>query len=191
MVGQRILYIRVSSQDQNTARQERDGIDRTFIDRASGKDTARPALTEMLGFAREGDTVYVSSMDRLARNLDDLRRIVALLTERGVRVEFLKEALVFTGEDNPMAKLMLSIMGAVAEMERSLILSRQREGIEKARERGVYKSRKPSLTPEQVELLREQAAVGTPKARLARTFGICRETVYAYLREGNATKVLL
>src|SRR5690348_6830062 len=102
----RVGYVRVSSIDQNTVRQL-DGIavDRTFTDRASGKDTSRPKLDELLAFVRDGDTVIVHSMDRLARNLDDLRRLVRTLTAKSVRVEFVKESLVFTGEDSPMANL--------------------------------------------------------------------------------------
>jgi DNA invertase Pin-like site-specific DNA recombinase len=176
-------YIRVSTIDQNTDRQL-DGItiERTFTDKASGKDSTRPALEEMLSFVREGDTVVVHSMDRLARNLDDLRRLVRLLTDKGVRVEFVKESLVFTGEDSPMANLLLSVMGAFAEFERALILERQREGIAAAKARGAYKGRKPSLTPDQADQLRARAAAGESKAALAREFGVSRETVYAHLR---------
>ena len=97
-------------------------------DKASGKDAKRPKLEEMLRFVRKGDVVVVHSMDRLARNLDDLRRIVKNLTDRGIRVQFLKESLTFTGEDSPMANLLLSMLGAVAEFERSLIKERQRRG---------------------------------------------------------------
>ena len=112
MTGKRIGYVRVSSVDQNTDRQL-DGviIDRVFTDKASGKDIKRPQFAEMMKFAREGDTVICHSMDRLARNLDDLRRIVKELTGCGVTVEFVKERLVFTGEDSPMATLLLSVMG--------------------------------------------------------------------------------
>src|SRR6185437_8961257 len=100
MTGQRIGYIRVSSLGQHTERQlEGVQLDRTFTDKVSGKDTNRPKLQELLEFAREGDTVVVHSMDRLARNLDDLRRLVRLLTQKGVAVEFLHEHLTFTGED--------------------------------------------------------------------------------------------
>ena len=130
MAGQRIGYIRVSTLDQQTERQL-DGIalDQTFTDKASGKDTKRPQLELMLRFARRGDTVVVHSMDRLARNLDDLRRIVHTLTGKGVRIEFVKEQLTFTGEDSPMSNLLLSVMGAFAQFERELIRERQREGI--------------------------------------------------------------
>ena len=186
----RVGYVRVSSLEQNTVRQL-DGVDveRTFTDRASGKDTVRPKLAEMLAFVREGDTVLVHSMDRLARNLEDLRGLVRALTGKGVRVEFVKESLVFTGEDSPMATLLLSVMGAFAEFERALILERQREGIAAARQRGAYPGRKPALTTGQARELRERAAAGERKSALAAEFGISRETVYSYLRTASATGV--
>ncbi len=183
MFGQRIGYIRVSSLDQNEERQL-EGIElaKTFIDKASGKDAKRPQLDLLLSFVRIGDTVVVHSMDRLARNLDDLRRIVQTLTNKGVRIEFLKEHLTFTGEDSPMANLMLSVMGAFAEFERALIRERQREGIALAKKRGVYKGRKKSLSEAEVANLREQLTAGMSKAKVAREFGISRETVYQYLK---------
>jgi DNA invertase Pin-like site-specific DNA recombinase len=183
MVGQRIGYVRVSALDQNERRQL-DGqvLDRVFTDKASGTDTSRPELTELLRFTRDGDTVVVHSMDRLARNLDDLRALVQGLTRKGVRVEFLKESLVFTGEDSPMANLMLSVMGAFAEFERSLIRERQREGIALAKQRGAYKGRKKTLTPDRAAELVQRADSGVSKVVLARDYGISRETVYQYLR---------
>jgi DNA invertase Pin-like site-specific DNA recombinase len=100
MKGQRIGYVRVSTFDQNVDRQlEGPALDRIFTDKASGKDVNRPQLDAMLTFAREGDTVVVHSMDRLARNLDDLRKLVQSLTKRGIRIEFVKESLTFSGED--------------------------------------------------------------------------------------------
>ena len=184
----RVGYKRVSTVDQNTVRQL-DGVEveRIFSDRASGKDTTRPKLDEMIAFVRDGDTVLVHSMDRLARNLDDLRRLVRTLTGKGVRVEFIKEGLTFTGEDSPMATLLLSVMGAFAEFERALILERQREGIAAAKQRGVYTGRKLALTTEQAQQLRERAAAGEKKSALAREFGISRETVYSYLRPAAVT----
>ena len=146
MRGQRIGYVRVSSFDQNPERQlDQVQVDKLFTDKASGKDTQRPQLDALLSFAREGDTVVVHSMDRLARNLDDLRRLVQTLTKRGIRIEFVKECLSFTGEDSPMANLLLSVMGAFAELERALIGERQREGIALAKQRGVYRGRKKAL----------------------------------------------
>ena len=183
MQGHRVGYVRVSSFDQNPERQlEHLEVGKVFTDKASGKDTKRPELDALLSFVREGDTVVVHSMDRLARNLDDLRRIVHKLTERGVRIEFVKESLNFTGEDSPMANLMLSVMGAFAEFERALIHERQREGIALAKQRGAYRGRKKSLSPEQVSELRQRAAAREQKTKLAREFGISRETLYQYLR---------
>ena len=186
VAGQRIGYVRVSTLDQNEKRQL-DGLvlDRVFTDKASGRDTTRPELTELLRFARNGDTVVVHSMDRLAHNLDDLRSLVQTLTSKGVRVEFVKESLVFTGEDSPMANLMLSVMGAFAEFERSLIRERQREGIALAKQRGAYRGRKKTLTPERAAELVQRAVNGIPKSVLASEYGISRETVYQYLRQAR------
>jgi len=183
MNGQRIGYVRVSSLDQNPDRQlEQIPVDRTFTDKASGKDVARPQLDALLRFARDGDTVVVHSMDRLARNLDDLRQIVRSLTGRGIRVEFVKEGLTFTGEDAPMATLLLSVMGAFAEFERALIRERQREGIALAKRRGAYRGRRKALSVEQRAELRARVALGEGKAAVARGYGISRETLYQYLR---------
>lgn len=179
--GMRIGYIRVSSLDQNESRQL-DGlqVDRVFTDKCSGKDTKRPQLQAALSHLREGDVLIIHSMDRLARNLDDLRKIVSELTAKGVVVEFTKEHLTFTGEDSAMSKLLLSVMGAFAEFERALIKERQREGIALAKLKGVYKGRKPSLTSEQVQALRARVKAGEKRAALAREFGISRETLYSY-----------
>ncbi len=181
--GHRVGYIRVSTLDQNMIRQL-DGIqlDRIFTDKASGRNRERAALEEMIAYVRSGDTVVVHSMDRLARNLDDLRDMVQTLTNRGVQVEFVKESLCFTGDDSAMSNLLLSVMGAFAEFERSLIKERQREGISLAKQRGAYKGRKPSLTPEQVDELRARIEAGENKAVVARSFDISRETLYKYCR---------
>lgn len=186
MNGQRVGYIRVSSFDQNPERQlEQELLDRMFTDKASGKDTQRPQLDALLAFVRDGDTVVVHSMDRLARNLDDLRRIVQGLTRRGVCIEFAKERLRFTGDDSPMATLMLSVMGAFAEFERALLRERQREGIAVAKRRGVYRGRKKALSAAEVTELQQRVAGGEPKAQVARAFGISRETLYQYLRRAD------
>ncbi|EIU1413003.1 recombinase family protein [Pseudomonas kunmingensis] len=183
MHGQRIGYIRVSTLDQNPDRQlEGIQVSKVFIDKASGKDTQRPQLEALLSYVREGDTLVVHSMDRLARNLDDLRRMVQQLTGRGVRIEFVKESLAFTGEDSPMANLLLSVMGAFAEFERALIRERQREGISLAKQRGVYRGRKKALSGCRLEELRRRVEAREPKAALAREFGISRATLYEYLR---------
>ena len=175
-------YCRVSSLDQNTERQL-DGIklDKVFTDKASGKDTNRPQLQAALEYLRDGDLFMVHSMDRLARSLDDLRRIVKELTEKGVQVQFVKEGLTFTGDDKPMSNLLLSMLGAVAEFERSMIRERQREGIELAKKKGVYKGRKPSLTAAQVAEIRKRVRAGEKKSRLAAEFRISRQTLYSAL----------
>jgi DNA invertase Pin-like site-specific DNA recombinase len=180
--GQVVGYRRVSSVDQNEARQlEGIELDKIFTDKASGKDTKRPQLERALESLREGDVLVVHSMDRLARNLDDLRRIVLNLSKRGVNVQFMKESLTFTGEENAMAQMLLSVMGAFAEFERSLIRERQREGIALAKKAGIYKGRKPSLCVEEAKHLRERAAKGENRAALAREFGISRAALYVYL----------
>jgi DNA invertase Pin-like site-specific DNA recombinase len=178
----RVGYIRVSAIDQNTERQL-DGVqlDKVFTDKASGKDTARPQLKTALDYLREGDLLLVHSMDRLARNLDDLRKIVLDLTKRGVHVQFVKENLTFTGEDSPMSNLLLSLLGAVAEFERSMIRERQREGIALAKKAGVYKGRKPSLTSIQIAEIRRRVKAGEQKTGLADEYRISRQTLYSAL----------
>lgn len=183
MTGQRVGYVRVSSLDQNEERQlESVELDRKFIDKLSGKDVHRPQLQEMLAYVRDGDTLIVHSLDRLARNLADLLNLVEQLTVKGVTVEFVKEHLSFSGNDDPMSKLLLSVLGAFAEFERQLIRQRQREGIELAKRKGVYKGRKPALTKAQALEIRERAAQGESKAALARAYAVSRDTIYQYLR---------
>lgn len=182
--GQRIGYVRVSTLDQSTERQL-DGLelDRVFTDKASGKDVQRPQLQAALGYLRDGDTLYVHSLDRMARNAEDLLRLVRELTERGVAVEFVKNKMTFAGgTTDPMATLMLTMLAGFAAFERDLIRERQREGIALAKAKGVYKGRRRALKPEEARELREQAHAGIPKADLARAYGISRETVYQYLR---------
>ena len=177
--GQIVGYVRVSTADQNTDRQL-DGIelDEVFTDHASGKDTNRPQLQAMLNHVREGDEVVVHSMDRLARSLVDLRRTVDELTAKGVRVRFVKEGLTFGDTSDPCAMLMLSVMGAVAEFERALLLERQREGIAVAKTKGVYKGRVPSLTDDQAAAVARRMAEGESASALAREYGVSRATVY-------------
>ena len=182
--GQRVAYRRVSTLDQNTARQL-DGLafDREFTDKASGKDTARPALQEALAYLRTGDRLIVHSMDRLCRNLGDLRQIVESLTSRGVAVEFVKEAMVFTNESTPMAQFMLNIMGSFAELERAMILSRQREGVAIAKAKGIYKGRSPAIRANngKEEKLLQAQAQGLGVADMARAVGVSRQTIYTWL----------
>lgn len=178
----RIGYIRVSTIDQNTARQlEGVPVDKSFTDKISGKSTVgRVQLEQMMDFAREGDTVVVHSLDRLARNLDDLRKIVRTLTDNGVRVEFVKEGLTFTGDDEPMSHLLMSMLGAFAEFQRSLILEAQREGIAIAKQQGKYRGRQYKLSEDQARELVDRANRGENKSDLAAEYEISRQTVYDY-----------
>ncbi len=184
MNGQTVGYVRISSLDQNAERQLEDvELDYKFMEKLSDKNTERPELQRMLAYVRQGDKLVVHSLDRLARNLADLLSLVKQLNDKGVEVHFLKENLVFNGNNKtPMSMLMLSMLGAFAEFERSLIRERQREGIEIAKKKGVYKGRKPSLNKMQADELRQRAVAGEPKSALARAYGISRETVYQYLR---------
>lgn len=178
--GQTVGYVRVSTVDQNTVRQL-DGLvlDKVFTDKASGKDTRRPELHECLDYIRDGDTLVVHSMDRLARSLKDLLDIVGDLVGRGVTVRFVKENLTFTADtSDPYAHFQMQILGAVAELERSILLERQREGIAIAKAKGVYKGRKPALTAEQIAVVLPRLAAGESATDLAKEFGVSRATVY-------------
>ena len=183
--GQLVGYLRVSSLDQKELRQlEGIPLDKRFVDKASGKDLHRPQLEQLTNYVREGDTVVCHAMDRLARNLDDLRKVVLGFTERGIHIRFEKENLTFTGEDSPMSHLLLSVMGAFAQFERDLIRERQREGIALAKLRkGAYTGRKHSLTTAQAKELRRRVATGESKTALARELGISRQTLYRYVEE--------
>ncbi len=180
--GQRIGYQRVSTVEQSTDRQlEGVEVHRTFRDKVSGKDTNRPQFQEAMAYLRDGDTLVVHSMDRLARNAEDLLRTVRELGERGVTVQFIKENLTFSsGADDHMAKVMLGMLAVFAEFERSLIRERQKEGIALAKSKGVYKGREVALTAEQADALREELKNGGKPAELARKYGISRSTVYNY-----------
>jgi len=179
---QTVGYIRVSTTDQNESRQL-DGkeLDLKFIDKASGKDTDRPELNKLIVHAREGDTVLVHSMDRLARNLGDLKRIVKELTDKKVTVTFVKESLTFTDEGSAMSNMMLNVMGAFAEFERSLIKERQREGIAIAKKNNVYKGRKQAMTDNQIKDIQRKALASKNKVELAKELGISRQTLYTYI----------
>lgn len=187
--GKAIGYVRVSSVDQNTARQLEDvALDRVFEDKASGSAADnRKALQDCLGYLRDGDVLHVHSIDRLARNLLDLQKIVEDLTGRGVGVVFHKENLAFTGEGgDPMQMLMLQMMGAFAQFERAMIRERQREGIAAAKAAGKPLGRRASLTPGQVAEVRARRAAGETAISLAKAYGVSRATLYQYLTENAA-----
>ena len=167
----KIGYTRVSTLDQKTARQLVGlPLDRVFEEKASGKNIGdRPVLQEMLSYIREGDDLYVHSMDRLARNLEDLLRLVTMITEKGVTLHFVKENLIFEAKAkaSPFNKLLLGLLGAVSQFERELILERQREGIALAKARGAYKGRKRKVTKTLIEQAKEEIESGMSATAVA------------------------
>lgn len=182
MAGKNIGYIRVSSIDQNEHRQLIDiKCDKIFTEKKSGKDTNRPKLQELIEYVRDDDIVHVHSLDRLARNLDDLRKTVKTLTDKGVSIRFHKENLTFTGEDSPMSTLLLSVIGSFAEFERALIKERQAEGIALAKKAGKYKGRKKALNEDQLIEIKSLLQLKVPKAEIARRFNVARKTLYGAL----------
>jgi DNA invertase Pin-like site-specific DNA recombinase len=191
--GQVVGYIRVSSVEQNEARQI-EGLrqalgrdpDRTFTDKLSGKDRDRPALQEMLAYVRDGDRLIVHSIDRLTRSLGDLEKTVEQLMAKGVTVEFVKENLRFTStNEDPFATLQRQLLGSFAQFERSIIRERQREGIDLAKRRGVYKGRAPALKGEDKVMLLARAKAGESHAALMTEFRVSKATFYRYLAASN------
>ena len=178
-----VAYRRVSTADQNLDRQTFPDAERIFEEKASGADHNRPALSEMIAFVREGDAVQVHSLDRLGRDMRDLLDLVETLNDKGVTVAFLSENLTFKAgpgaEDDPLARLQLQMMAAFAQFERAIIRKRQREGIEKAKQRGAYRGRKPSIDPAQVKALK---AEGLGASEIAKRLGIGRASVYRILQ---------
>lgn len=180
-------YIRVSTLDQNADRQHialnAAHVEKIYEDHISGANTDRAQFQAMMQFLREGDELVVLSLDRLARNLRDLLDTVETLGKRGVSVRFLKENLLFDARSNadPTSKLMLSMVGAFAEFERSMIRSRQAEGIALAKARGAYKGRPSSVTDEQISKLKAALAQEVPLTKATRKVGISRTTAYRYL----------
>ena len=193
--GQVVGYVRVSSRDQNPARQvEALGVvDKLFQDQVTGSTRDRPGLTQLLDYVREGDTLRVTSMDRLARDLRDLQHLVDHLVRGGVSVEFLTEGLVYKpGKADALSNLMLHLLGALAEFERALIRERQAEGIAAAKKRGAYQGRRGrgrKLTPQQLHEARQRIAAGVPKAKIARDLGINRSTLYRALMHATRLSV--
>lgn len=189
----KIGYTRVSTLDQKTARQLVGlPLDRVFEEKASGKNIGdRPVLQEMLSYIREGDDLYVHSMDRLARNLEDLLRLVTMITEKGVTLHFVKENLIFEAKAkaSPFNKLLLGLLGAVSQFERELILERQREGIALAKARGAYKGRKRKVTKTLIEQAKEKIEAGMSATAVAQDLGISRSSLYRGMSESGLQMV--
>ena len=177
--GQQVGYIRVSSIDQNTIRQL-DGLslDKTFTEKMSGRDMQRPILQECLAYIRDGDTLHVHSIDRLARNAKDLLNLVEEMIGKGVSLKFHKNNLTFSPDSKDhMAKLQLTMLAAFAEFERELIRERQREGIAIAKAQGKYAKRR-KITDELIAEAKARTERGEPLSRVAKDLKVSRETLY-------------
>jgi len=182
MHGQHIGYKRVSSIEQSTDRQLVDiKLDKIFEDKLSGTTTNRPQLKACLNHMRQGDTLHVHSIDRLARNMADLLQIVNDLTREGITIQFHKESLIFNGGDSPIDKLMLQMLAAFSEFEVAMIKGRQHEGIAAAKAKGVRFGAKPKLTDKQVLDIRAKVSLGEYKTALASEYGVSRQTLYTAL----------
>lgn len=179
MTGQKIGYVRVSSIDQNTIRQL-DGIslDKVFTEKSSGKSIERPILLECLIYIRSGDTLFVHSIDRLARNAKDLLNLVEQLLNKQVTIIFVKNNLTFSSDTKDhMAKLQLTMLAAFAEFERELIRERQREGITIAKAAGKYSGRR-KITDAMLNEARVRTAAGEPLSTVAKSLNLSRQSLY-------------
>lgn len=181
--GKAVGYIRVSTVDQILDRQLKDfDMDKVFEDKVTGSKTDRPGLKAMLQYVRGDDHIFVHSIDRLARNLIDLHRIVEDLLERDVCITFVKENITFSGDGTkPMDRFLFSVLGAFAEFERDILLERQREGIIIAQAKGMYKGRMPALTNDQIADIKRMVLQDLPKTKIAKRVGVSRQTLYKYL----------
>jgi len=185
-MSKRIAYIRVSSIGQSTSRQDQQieelNVDKIFREKISGKNIQdRPQFQSMLDYAREDDHIYCADLTRWGRSLIDIKTTISDLTKRQVTVTFLKENLTFTGNDDPMSNLLLGILSSLAEWERSVIKSRQMEGVKIAQEMGIYRERcgrKPKLTDKQVQEVKKKVSAGEARATVAKEYGVSRQTIY-------------
>lgn len=192
--GQKVAYIRVSTKDQNLARQEALASEcegaggKAFREKQSGKDRkGRPQLREAMDYCRSGDMLMVWSVDRLARSIRDLQDIISEMLAKGVAVHFVKDGMTFAPDETASAaqKLQLNIMGVFAEFERDISKERQREGIAEAKKKGVYNNRKKkwALTAEQIANARDRIDLGVAVAKVARDLGVSRQTLYTALSD--------
>lgn len=178
-------YIRVSTVDQNTARQL-DGLelDKVFTEHKSGKDKDRDQLKALIDYVRDGDTVHIHSIDRLARNLADLKEIVNTLNDKGVSIQFHKEGMKFNGDKkDSMTNLLFNILGSFAEFERELMLERQREGIAKAKEDGKYKGRIKSV--DDMAIREAMKKDGSSFRKVAKELNVSLSTVQRAMKEDD------
>lgn len=189
MSGKKIGYIRVSTLDQNPERQLADlQLDKKFIDHATGTKKDRPQLNALLEYIREEDILYVHSLDRLARNMEDILELIKMLTKKGVEIRFQKENLVFNGKDSALSKLNLMILGGFAEYEAAIIRERSLEGIARAKAKGKYKGKPTKLTKEMEEKIEVEFQTRKPAPQIAKELGIGRSTLWKYWKMMQAKK---
>jgi len=180
----KIGYIRVSTVEQNTERQLSDiKLDKLFEEKVSAKTTQRPKLQELLNYIREGDQVYVHDISRLARNIEDLHSLVNQITTKGCEIHFIKENLSFSSnQSDAVSQLLLSMLGAVYQFERSIMLERQKEGIEAAKRAGKYTGRKATIDNKRIKQLQSE---GYSIAQTAEMMNISKSSV----QRGRLTSV--
>lgn len=176
MKGQKIGYIRVSSVEQNTDRQLVDiELDKTFEEKVSAKTTNRPQLQQMLEHIRENDEIYCHDISRLARNMEDLHRLVREITGKGCSLHFVKENLHFSGDKtDPTQELLMNMLGAVYTFERQILKCRQAEGIALAKEKGKYKGRPPKIDFEEIKRVLN---LGNSISKTAEILGVSMSSV--------------
>lgn len=190
MTGKKIGYIRVSTIDQSLDKQlENIQLDKKFIDYSSAKSTNRPQLKAMLDFVREDDIVFVNSMDKLARNMKDLKSIVNNLISRNIQVHFLKENVQFTAENSEKSQIGLYFMGIFAEFEYAFIRERQREGIEVAKKKGRLAGAPKKMNAEKIEIIKSDLKTRKSKTKIAEDLKISRFTLYRYIKKLEEAQV--
>ena len=186
MAGQRLAYVRVSSDGQSTSRQDQviaeKNVDKIFTEKVSGRNISdRPQFQLMLEYARENDEIFCADLSRWGRSMMDIRTTIMLLTKKGVTVTFIKENLTFSNKNDDTSNLLLGILSSLAEWERAVIKSRQMEGVKIAQERGVYKDRcgrKPKLSEEQMQEVRKRVEAGEHRTSIAKSMKVSRQTIY-------------
>ncbi len=186
--GKNLSYMRISTVDQKIDRQEetlaRFNIDKCFIDKVSGGTLSRPQLETLIDYCREGDHIYIASIDRLARNLQHLISLIDIFNRKQVVIHFIKENLVFNGDDTPISKLVLHVIGAVAEFEKTLIKERQKEGIDLAKKAGKYKGKPKKYSAKIIEkIIYELKTTRITKTELAKKYNISRTQLYKYIND--------
>lgn len=186
MAGQRLAYVRVSSDGQSTSRQDQviaeKNVDKIFTEKVSGRNISdRPQFQLMLEYAREFDEIFCADLSRWGRSMMDIRTTIMLLTKKGVTVTFIKENLTFSNKNDDTSNLLLGILSSLAEWERAVIKSRQMEGVKIAQERGVYKDRcgrKPKLSEEQIQEVIRRVNAGENRTSIAESMKVSRQTIY-------------